>query len=461
MDWVDILAKAIFAFVIMNLSLVIVAFLVYFERKVMAHMQARLGPNRAGPLGALQSFADLLKMLLKEDTTPTKADKVVFFLAPVVSTFTSLGALAIIPFGPREGQPGYLNVFGYHMDWFISEVNVGAVMILALSSLGVYGLIMAGWGSNSKYSLLGGLRSSAQIISYELTLGISLVGVFLLAGTLNLNDIITAQHPAITDNLRQWGQPGMWFILLQPVAFLVFLTSGIAETNRLPFDLPEAESELVSGYHTEYSGIRFGLFYLSEYIAMVIISSMATVFFLGGWLSPLEGLVFGTNIPFISGLLQSGPHWFVLKLALFIFMYYWLRSTLPRFRYDQLMGLCWKVFLPTILLNIMVIALLKLLFFPPPPPGVPYEVHAQSYTNVGLYWTIIVVIELVFGLAAVLGFSRLAGMTWFGRAERPVLVERPLILVRNVQAGRAAIPGEARVVGGTPRDGGGHITGTS
>ncbi|HET9493817.1 MAG TPA: NADH-quinone oxidoreductase subunit H, partial [Chloroflexia bacterium] len=281
MDWVDIVAKAIFAFVIMNLSLVIVAFLVYFERKVMAGMQARIGPNRAGPVGALQSFADLIKMIKKEDTTPSTADKVVFFLAPVVATFTSLSALAIIPFGPREGQPGYLNVFGYEMDWFISEVNVGAVMILALSSLGVYGIIMAGWGSNSKYSLLGGLRASAQVISYELTLGISLVGVFLLSGTLNMNDIVVAQHPAITDNLRQWGQPGIWFILLQPVGFIIFLTSGIAETNRLPFDLPEAESELVSGYHTEYSGIRFGLFFLAEYIAMVIISAMVTVCFLG------------------------------------------------------------------------------------------------------------------------------------------------------------------------------------
>jgi NADH-quinone oxidoreductase subunit H len=461
MDWVEVLFKAIFAFVIMNLSLVIVAFLVYFERKVMARMQARYGPNRAGPLGALQSFADLLKMILKEDTTPSQADKVVFFLAPIVATFTSLASLSIVPFGPREGQPGYLNVFGYPMDWFISEVNVGAVMILALSSLGVYGIIMAGWGSNSKYSLLGGLRASAQVISYELTLGISLIGVFLLAGTLNLNDIVTAQHPVITDNLRQWGQPGFWFILAQPVAFITFLVSGIAETNRLPFDLPEAESELVSGYHTEYSGMRFGLFFLAEYIAMVIISSMVTVCFLGGWLSPFEGLVFGTNIPFISGLLQSGPHWFVLKIAGFIFFYYWLRSTLPRFRFDQLMGLCWKLFLPTILANIVILALLKLIFFPPPPPGVPYEVHAQTYTNVGLYWTIVVAVELVLGAIAVIGFSRMAGASWFGRAERPVLVERPLILVRNVQGGRAAIPGEARVVSATSGDGGDHVASTS
>jgi NADH-quinone oxidoreductase subunit H len=461
MNWVDIAARAIFAFVIMNLSLVIVAFLVYFERKVMARMQARLGPNRAGPVGMFQSFADLIKMILKEDTTPGGSDKIVFFLAPVVATFTSLGALAIIPFGPRQGQPGYLNVFGYEMDWFISEVNVGAVMILAISSLGVYGIIMAGWGSNSKYSLLGGLRASAQVISYELTLGISLVGVFLLSGTLNLNDIIGAQHPVAVENLRQFGQPGIWFILLQPLAFIVFLTSGIAETNRLPFDLPEAESELVSGYHTEYSGIRFGLFFLSEYIAMVIISSMATICFLGGWLSPVEGLVFGTNIPFISGLLQSGPHWFALKIAFFIFLYYWLRSTLPRFRFDQLMGLSWKVFLPLVLLNIMFIAVLKLIFFPPPPPGVPYEVHAQTYTNVGLFWAIIAAVEIVLAIIAVLGMSRLAGASWFGKAERPLMVERPLIMVRNVQGGLAAIEGEARPAGPPRGDGGEKVASTS
>ena len=435
MDWVFIVLKLIIAFIILNLGLTIVAFIVYFERKVAAHMQARQGPNRAGPLGLLQSFADLLKMLKKENIVPKGADRWVFYLAPVVSTFASLAALSIIPFGPAANQPGHIDLFGRQLDWFIADVNVGAVMLLALSSLGVYGLIMAGWGSNSKYSLLGGLRSSAQVISYEITLGISLVGVFLLAQTLSLNGITTAQHPA----LNPPGTPGLWFILLQPLAFMIFLTSAIAETNRTPFDLPEAESELVGGYHTEYSGIRFGLFFLSEYIAMVIVSSVATVCFLGGWLSPFEGLVYGTDIPFISGLLGGGIHWFVLKVAFFLFVYLWLRWTLPRFRYDQLMGLCWKVFLPVILANIMLIAVLKLIFFPPDTPVTEYN---------PLFWWVLAAIQIGLFVVALLGVSRLMGTSWFGKAERSVLVsgDRQVILVRNVQGGRGTIEGEARPV---------------
>src|SRR5438477_2744304 len=273
MDWVFFLVRFIFAFVLMNLALTIVAFLVYFERKVAAHMQARMGPNRAGPIGMLQSFADLIKMIKKETTIPSGADKWVFFAAPIVSTFTALGALAVVPWGPAENQPGHIDLFGRTAAWFISDVSVGALVLLAVSSLGVYGLIMAGWSSNSRYSLLGGLRSSSQVISYELTLGISLVGVFLLANTLSLAGITAAQSPT----LHGPGQPGFWFILLQPVAFMTFFTSAIAETNRTPFDLPEAESELVGGYHTEYSGIRFGLFFLSEYIAMVTISAITSI----------------------------------------------------------------------------------------------------------------------------------------------------------------------------------------
>ena len=438
MDIWFIVGQAVIAFIIMNLSLVIVAFLVYFERKVAAHMQARQGPNRAGPLGLLQSFADLLKMLKKEDTTPRDADPLVFFLAPIVSTVAAVGVLAVIPFGPANNRPGGIDFFGLiNLNWFASQVNVGALLVLALSSLGVYGIIMAGWGSNSKYALLGGLRSSAQVISYEITLGISLVGVFLLSGSLNLSDIITAQYPNVEGGLRQAGSPGIWLILLQPVAFLIFLTSAIAETNRVPFDLPEAEGELVSGYHTEYSGMRFGLFQLSEYVGVLVISSMATLCFLGGWLSPFEGLVHGTDIPFISGLLGSGPWWFVLKVAMFIFFAYWVRWTVPRFRYDQLMGLCWKVFLPLTLLNIMLIALLKLIFFPP-------DLAPAQYSDI--WWWVIAAIEIVFGIVVLLGISRLAGMSWFGRAERPVLVDRQIILVKNAQGGRGTIEGEARTI---------------
>jgi NADH-quinone oxidoreductase subunit H len=437
MDWVYFVAKSLFAFIVMNVGLTVVAFLVYFERKVAAHMQARMGPNRAGPLGLFQSFADLIKMLKKEDTTPAGADKWVFFLAPIVSTFAALGALAVIPFGPSYKQLGGLDVLGQNIGWSIAaDVNVGMLVILAFSSLGVYGLLMAGWGSNSKYSLLGGLRASAQAISYEITLGLSLIGVFLLTSSLNLSEIVGAQHPALHTN----QQPGIWIILLQPVAFIIFLTSAIAETNRTPFDLPEAESELVGGFHVEYSGIRFGLFFLSEYIAMVTISAVTSVCFLGGWSSPFDGLMAGIDIPVLTGLLAGGPHWLILKIAGFIFMYYWLRWTLPRFRYDQLMGLCWKVFFPIVLLNIVTIAVLKLIFFPPVAPGAPQPAYDSTF------WWILAAIQILIGIGAILGLSRLAGLSWFGRAERPVLVDRPLILVRNVHGGRGTIEGEARPV---------------
>jgi NADH-quinone oxidoreductase subunit H len=437
MDIWYIIGQALVAFIVINLSLVGVAYVIYFERKVAAAMQGRIGPNRAGPVGLLQSFADLLKMLKKEDTTPKDSDKVVFFIAPIVGVFTMLGALAVIPFGPPANLPGGIEIFGLKLNWFISQINVGALLILALSSLGVYGIIMAGWGSNSKYALLGGLRASAQVISYEITLGISLIGVFLLTGSLNLSEIVLAQYPRVAGTLGPVGTPGIWLILLQPIGFIIFFISAIAEMSRIPFDLTEAEAELVSGYHTEYSGMRFGLFQLTEFGATIVIASATTVFFLGGWLSPLEGLVHSTDIPFISGLLSSGIWWFLLKVAVIIFILYWIRWTLPRFRYDQLMGLCWKVLLPLTLLNIVVIALLKLIFF---PPGTDPATYSQ------LSWWIIALIEIVFGIAAVIMLSRLSGLSWFGRAERPVLVDRSVILVKNVQGGRGTIEGEARTV---------------
>jgi len=438
MDIWYIIAQALIGFIIINLSLVAVAYVIYFERKVSAHMQARIGPNRAGPLGLFQSFSDLIKMLKKEDTTPKDSDKAVFFIAPVVGTFTMLGALVIMPFGPPANQPGGIDFFGLiTLNWFASQVSVGALLVLALSSLGVYGVIMAGWGSNSKYSLLGGLRSSSQVISYEITLGISLIGIFLLAGSLNMSDIVLAQYPHVTGGLGVPGTPGMWLILLQPVGFLIFVVSAIAEMNRIPFDLTEAEAELVSGYHTEYSGMRFGLFQLSEFGATLVIGSAVTTFFLGGWISPFEALLHGTDIPFLTGLLSSGPWWFILKVSCFIFILYWIRWTLPRFRYDQLMGLCWKVLLPLTLLNILVIAVLKLIFFPPSTDPAQYN---------DLYWWIMAVIEIIFGIVVLICLSRLAGLSWFGSAERPVLVSRSVILVKNAQGGRGTIEGEARTI---------------
>ncbi len=435
MDWVYFLIKFIVAFLIVNVILVVVAFLVYLERKVAAHMQARMGPNRAGPIGLLQSFADLIKMLKKEDTIPAGADKIVFWIAPLVAVLAALGMMAVIPFGPAANQPGHIDIF-QPIDWFASDVGVSALVVLALSSLGVYGFIMAGWSSNSKYPLLGGLRSSSQVISYEIALGISLVGVFLLSGSLSLASIASAQHPT----LHAPGAPGFWFVFLQPVAFIVFLTSAIAESSRAPFDLPEAESELVGGYHTEYSSTRFLLFQTGEYVGMLSMTALTVACFLGAWVSPFAAFIDGTDIPFVSGLLGSGPHWFVLKMGILVFVIYWLRWTLPRFRYDQLMGLCWKVFLPLTIANILIIAVLKLIFFPPTASGVP------SPADNWLYWLIMVVIELALGALAIYGLSSVAGIGWFGKAERPVLVDRSIILVRTAHGGRGTIEGEARAV---------------
>jgi NADH-quinone oxidoreductase subunit H len=438
MDWVLLLLRAILGFIILNLGLVTVAYIIYGERKVGAHMQARQGPNRAGPIGLFQSFADMIKMLKKEDTTPKDADKPVFFLAPIVASFASLAIIAIIPW-----SPGSINLFGVDVNFYIADVGVAMLVALALSSLGVYGVLMAGWASNSKYALLSAMRASAQVLSYELTFGISLVGIFIMAGSLSLVDITNAQNAA-----HAAYQPGIWFVLLQPVALVIFFTSALAEASRTPFDLIEAESELVSGYHTEYSGMRFGLFQLAEFNAVFTMSALMSVLFFGGWSSPFSSFFDSgqslAGIPFISGLFGSGIVWMLIKIFLLIFTFYWLRWTLPRFRYDQLMGLCWKVFLPVVLLNIALIAILKLIFFPPPAAGVSLAVQAATYTQ--WFWWIVAIIEVAFGIAVIYAFSKTAGISWFGRAERPVLVDRSVILVRNVQGGRGTIDSEARTV---------------
>jgi NADH-quinone oxidoreductase subunit H len=405
---------------------VVVAYVIYGERKVGAHMQARQGPNRAGPIGLFQSFADLIKMLKKENTVPDGADKVVFYLAPVVFVFGSLAVLALIPWSPGEA-----NLFGTNINWVVADVSVGMLVVLAFSSLGVFGVLMAGWASNSKYSLLSGMRATAQAVSYEVTFGISLVGVFLLTSSLSLVNITNAQGVAHTAT-----QPGLWFILFQPLAMIVFFTSALAEANRTPFDLIEAESELVAGYHTEYSGMRFGLFQLAEFHAVFAFSALTAVLFMGGWNSPF-GAFFDSGrdlagIPFISGLLGSGIHWLLMKTFLFVFVFYWLRWTLPRFRYDQLMGLCWKVFFPLILANILVISVLKLIIF-------PTGLTAAEYADRWWGWLVLAGIELVLGAIAIMAISRTAGASWFGKAERPVLVERQVILVLNPHGGRGTI----------------------
>ena len=329
----------IVAFIIMNVLLGGMAYMTYFERKVLAAMQDRMGPTRSGPKGLLQPIADGIKLLGKEDLIPAAADKPVFFFAPLVVFVTAICSVAVIPFGEQ------ITVFGENIHLTIADVNVGALVLLAFSSIGVYGIILGAWSSANRYSLLGGLRSAAQVVSYEIVLGLSLVGIFLLSGSLNLGDIVAEQSRSLEIGPLTISN---WYILSQPLAFILFMVAAVAETNRAPFDLPEAETELVSGFHTEYSAFRFSFYFLGEYISMIVISLFASTLFLGGTDGPGSD-TFGLGIL-----------WLLLKTILFLFFYVWLRATLPRFRYDQLMGIAWKVLLPLALLNIVVTAAVRL-----------------------------------------------------------------------------------------------------
>jgi NADH-quinone oxidoreductase subunit H len=317
--------------VVLAVALLHVAYATYFERKVIGHMQVRLGPMRVGPHGLLQPFADGLKLFFKEDIIPAQADKAMFYLAPVIFMAASMVNLSVIP---------------YSQNFVIADLNIGLLFIFALAGIGVYGIFISGWASNSKYAFIGGLRSSAQVISYEIAMGLSLVGVMIMAGSLSLSDIVRAQQESIF---------GIYAIP-QIVAFVIFTISAVAETNRTPFDLPEAESELVAGYFTEYSGFRFALFFLGEYIAMLIMASLATVCFLGGWTVPWY---ITKVLPFLNYV--PGIVWFLVKVYAFIFFYYWIRATVPRYRYDQLMQIGWKILIPIALANILVTGLVKIL----------------------------------------------------------------------------------------------------
>jgi NADH-quinone oxidoreductase subunit H len=303
-----------------------VAYATYLERKISAFMQARLGPMRVGPWGLLQPIADGLKLLTKEDFIPEKADRWIFFFAPYIAVAAAFIVFSVIPFGP---------------DWaVITDINIGILFVLSVSSVGVLALILAGWSSNSKYSLLGALRSSAQMVSYEVSMGLAIIGALMFARTLSLSGIISAQ-----------GSDSIWFIVYQPVGFLLFLISGIAENNRAPFDLPEAESELVAGFHTEYSGFRWSLFFMAEYAAMVVVAALVTTLYLGGWYFPfLYSLTEAKgyhNLYVILSVLV-----FLIKASIILYTYFWLRWTLPRFRYDQLMDIGWKWLTPSALINI-------------------------------------------------------------------------------------------------------------
>lgn len=309
-----LLALSVLGLVLLGLVL-FAALMIYGERRILALLQDRLGPNRAGPYGLLQPVADFLKLITKEDFVPPFADRTVFTIAPIIVPLTVLLSFAVVPVSK---------------DWWLADLNIALLYVLALSSLRIYGIMLGGWASNSKYPLLGGLRTAAQMISYELPMGLALMGVVMLSGSFSLVDIVAAQE--------------LPFIILQPLGFIIFLVCGIAETNRLPFDLPEAENELASGYNTEYGGIRFAFFYLGEYMGVLLIAALITVLFLGGWHGPwLPGVV-----------------WFAVKTLALIFLFFWLRTSLPRLRYDQLMDFGWKLMLPAALINLLVTAVLGL-----------------------------------------------------------------------------------------------------
>lgn len=308
-----------------------VAYATYLERKISAFMQARLGPMRVGPWGLLQPIADGIKLLTKEDFIPENADRWIFFVAPYIAVVAAFIVMAVVPFGP---------------DWaVITDVNIGVLFVLAVSSVGVLALILAGWSSNSKYALLGALRSSAQMVSYEVSMGLAIIGALMFARTLSLSGVVNAQ-----------ASNSIWFVLYQPIGFVIFLISGIAENNRAPFDLPEAESELVAGFHTEYSGFRWSLFFMAEYAAMVVVTAVATTLYLGGWYFPFVYRLTEAN-GYHNAYVAISVLVFLAKAGLLLYLYFWLRWTLPRFRYDQLMDLGWKWMLPAALINIVMTAI--------------------------------------------------------------------------------------------------------
>ncbi|HTI39474.1 MAG TPA: NADH-quinone oxidoreductase subunit NuoH [Vicinamibacterales bacterium] len=331
-----VVAHLVLIFVVMNMLVLSSAFMVWMERKVCAYIQDRVGPNRVGYEGALQPFADVLKLLFKEELRPKAADAFLFAIAPILSTVAALAAFSVVPFGTETTLFGLLSE---PLRLEVADVNVAVLVIFAITSMGVYGIVLAGWSSNSKYSLLGGLRSSAQMISYELSYGLALASVVMLAGSLSLREIVMNQSGYWFHVIPKW------YLFLQPLGFLIYLTAGVAETNRAPFDFPEAEQELVAGYHTEYSSMSFGLFFLAEYVNMVTVSAVATSLYLGGWLGPL--------LPDWLAWV-----WFMVKVLAILFFYVWMRWTLPRYRYDQLMEFGWKWLLPAAVLNLVATAAL-------------------------------------------------------------------------------------------------------
>lgn len=393
-----------------------VAYATYLERKISAFIQARLGPMRVGPWGLLQPIADGLKLLTKEDFIPEKADRWIFFFAPYIAVAAAFIVLAVVPFGP---------------DWaVITDVNIGLLLVLAVSSVGVLALILAGWSSNSKYALLGGLRSSAQMVSYEVAMGLSLIGALMFSRTLSLSGMVVAQ-----------ASDTIWYVAFQPVGFMIFLIAGIAENNRAPFDLPEAESELVAGFHTEYSGFRWSLFFMAEYAAMLVVSAVAVSLYLGGWYFPfvyqLTAARGYNNLYVIVSLLV-----FLAKLGIILYLYFWLRWTLPRFRYDQLMDIGWKWLIPSALVNIVITALA--VFLVQAMDGWRGINTIDSMTN-GLDLSATgKIIMVVFGLIGlfITGYL-LSRINWRARDFNLKSQRRNIRLV-NIPQGKPAVPAPAQ-----------------
>jgi len=313
------------------------AYVTYYERKALARIQTRIGPNRAGPWGILQPVADGVKLIFKEEFVPAQADKLLFILAPVITVIPALIITAVVPWGRQ------ITIFGYTVKLYLADINVAILYLGAIASISVYGIVLAGWSSNNKYAMMGGLRSTAQMISYELALALSFVSVTLLAGSMSLVDIVEAQGAHGFVGWILWN-------LKQPLAFIIFLIAAMAETNRSPFDMPEAEQELTAGYHTEYSGMKFALFFMAEYIKIIAMSMIASTLFLGGYLGP-----FVTQLPWL------GPIYLFIKTVIMVFVFIWVRATYPRFRYDRLMAFGWKVLLPLALLNVFIAAVITVL----------------------------------------------------------------------------------------------------
>ncbi len=331
MDYLLILEWIVKAVVILLFCVTGFAYLTFYERRALARIQVRIGPNRAGPSGWLQPVADGIKLIFKEELIPRQAYKTVFILAPMITVFPALVILAVIPWGAS------ITVFGRQIPLSLTDINVGVLYLIAIASISVYGIVLAGWSSNNKYAMMGGLRASAQMISYELAMGLSLIGPILIAGTMSLMGIVEAQNP-------------VWYIVYQPIGALIFFIAGVAEVNRAPFDMPEAEQELTAGYHAEYSGMKFALFFMAEYVKMIAVSAIGATLFLGGFRGP-----FIDQIPIL------GPFYLFIKILVILFFLIWIRATLPRLRYDRLMAFGWKILLPVALANVFLTAVVLVL----------------------------------------------------------------------------------------------------